>query len=70
MTIVERTCPRCTIKRTVQWGRWGAFCFNCRLHLDGTASSSTMAYRFQPAELVRLKLYRAAIAHGVYSDWP
>lgn len=83
MTIVERTCPRCAIKRTVRWGESGALCFNCRLHWDCTPSSTaainkgsggstaerTMQYPFRPAELLRLKSYRAAIHNGVYSDW-
>jgi hypothetical protein len=32
MTIQERLCPRCGIRRTVRLGRPRiAFCFNCRL---------------------------------------
>ena len=83
MTIVERRCPRCAIKRTVQLAEWGGFCFNCRLQLDvparvaevastaqREAPDQTAAYAFDAAELVRLERYRAAIQRRIYTDWP
>ena len=81
--IVEKHCPRCAIRRTVWLGQWGSFCHNCRLQWDfpapaveagvGISQASrveTAAHAFSPAELTRLGHYRAAIRHGVYTDWP
>jgi len=78
MTIVERRCPRCAIRRTLWLAEWGAFCCNCRLQwrnpaptCDGKApANATTADAFEPAELLRLELYRAAIREGIYTDWP
>ena len=81
--IVERRCPRCAICRTMRLGQWGSFCHNCRLQWDrsvtaaeAVASASQVtpvdaaAYSFRPVELMRLTHYRAAIRHGLYTDWP
>ena len=76
MTIEQRPCPRCAIRRTARLGTWGAFCFNCHLHLASgkvdvpIRPAEVPPYRFQPAELVRLERYRAAVQAGLYTDWP
>jgi len=57
-------CPRCGIRRTTTLGTWGRFCFNCRAGIGNEER-----YVFQPAELQRLRHYRAAIRQGLYSDW-
>jgi len=81
MTIVERRCPRCAIRRTAELRGWGRFCFNCRLRwgaqmqLTDNADAETRdvgvepPYMFGPAELLRLERYRGAVRNGVYSDW-
>jgi ribosomal protein L37AE/L43A len=76
MTIEQRPCPRCAIRRTVRMGTWGWFCFNCRLHLaavdvsgPGDIPTDAAGHQFTSAELLRLERYRAAIQAGVYSDW-
>jgi hypothetical protein len=33
-------------------------------------SLETTPYRFQEAELLRLQHYRAAIRHGLFTEWP
>jgi hypothetical protein len=50
-----------------------SFCFNCRLHWGsrwGKALGATLEppYTFTAAETARLKVYRAAIRAGFYSD--
>jgi len=77
MTIIERRCPRCAIRRTVSLGEWGAYCWNCRHQWDiplrpGNIDRTerTSAFPFEPAELVRLERYRVAICKGIYTDWP
>jgi hypothetical protein len=76
MMIEQRPCPRCATRRTARLGTWGAFCFNCRLRLasdDGDVPirpAEVPPYRFQPAELVRLERYQAAVQAGLYTDWP
>jgi hypothetical protein len=77
MTIDERPCARCAIRRTVRLGTWGWVCFNCGLHVpagEGGVSTDRASERaehpFTPAEIVRLERYRAAVAAGLYSDWP
>jgi hypothetical protein len=81
MIIQQARCPRCAIRRTVRFGVWGAFCFNCRLQWDaqrtahqamGVARSTLppVQHPFAPAELIRLERYRAAVRAGLYSDWP
>ena len=75
MTIEQRPCPRCTMRRTVRMGTWGWFCFNCRLHVASTDAAwpadmpaERAEYQFTPAELARLQRYRAAVLAGLYSD--
>jgi hypothetical protein len=79
MTIDHIQCPRCGIERIGNFGKWGRFCFNCRLHLAGNetgppparlAPVTDLAYQFSDAELARLVRYRAAIRAGFYTDWP
>ena len=72
MVIQERSCPRCSIHRTVQVGTSKiAFCFNCRLQWSANGSSAlrderalavtaTVPYRFGPTELARLRMYRTS----------
>ena len=72
-TIQERPCPRCAIRRTVRIAR-ASFCFNCRLHWDGQWGQRSAApveprYAFSAAEITRLKIYRAAVRAGFYTDW-
>jgi hypothetical protein len=76
MTIIQHSCPRCAIRRTVRSG-WGAFCFNCRLWFDrpagpgpAPAPGRPFAYPFSPPQLLRLERYRSAIHNGLYTDWP
>jgi hypothetical protein len=77
MTIQERRCPRCAIRRTINLAHWGTFCFNCRLQW-GTQGAAEVAaveaplarYQFTPAELARLEAYRGAVRAGLYTDWP
>ena len=76
MMIEQRSCARCAIRRAARLDTWGAFCFNCRLRLDGgevevlTGPAEVPPSRFQSAELVRLERYRAAVQVGLYTDWP
>jgi hypothetical protein len=67
--IQEKACPRCAIKRTL-WivGRDLSVCFNCRFVWDGTCSRPDLPYKFTPAELFRLRLYRLAVQAGLYTD--
>ena len=75
-TIQEYPCPRCAIRRTVSIGS-ALFCSNCRLHWCsqwGKALGATVeprpepSYPFTAAETARLRIYRAAIHAGFYSD--
>jgi hypothetical protein len=72
MTILQQTCPRCAIQRTVRLGHWGAVCFNCRLTWKGTPTEARaeIPYAFSEAELSRLEMFRVAIRVGLYSDYP
>ena len=76
-TIQEHPCPRCAIRRTVLIAR-ASFCFNCRLHWDGQWSQRSAAaveprpepfHVFTAAEVARLRIYRAAVRAGFYTDW-
>jgi hypothetical protein len=75
-TIQEHPCPRCAIRRTVRIAS-ASFCFNCRLQwgsqwakaLGATAEPHLEPpYPFTAAETTRLRIYRAAIHVGFYSD--
>jgi hypothetical protein len=69
--IQQRTCPRCAIRRTVQKGQWGLVCMNCRWRSfggDSVAEHVPSTWRFTPAELRRLEMYRAAVQAGFYTD--
>jgi hypothetical protein len=58
MTIEERwPSPHCGNRRRVRWGQNEYFCFNCNWQTP-----------FTEGELARLKVYRAAVNAGVYSD--
>jgi hypothetical protein len=79
MTIVERPCPRCGIRRSVRFGRLGSYCFNCKFRWHGSDSATPITrprhvrvaeYPFGPAELTRLEIYRAAVQAGFYNEWP
>jgi hypothetical protein len=76
MTIESVRCPRCRIARTVHFGTWGRFCFNCRTTFEdaGVKPQRTpgpeVELGFTADELERLRRYRAAIRAAVYSDWP
>jgi hypothetical protein len=78
MTIQERPWPRCATPRTFRLWRGRSVCANCKsqwtLELRGT--TRTIAYRagsptatpFTSSELARMRIYRAAVAHGFYTD--
>ena len=76
MSIVEQRCPRCSNRRTVHLGYSSAlFCFNCRLRWNPdkpytayVADTNPPAYTFTDRERARLRVYRAAVASGFYSD--
>ncbi|HYY89767.1 MAG TPA: hypothetical protein VFA49_13290 [Chloroflexota bacterium] len=69
--IQEQRCPRCAIRRTVQYGGWGSICFNCRLRWRGDRPVELVtATAFSAAEWRRLEIYRAAVQAGFYTDWP
>ena len=74
MTIEERRCPRCNIRRTVRLGTWGSVCLNCRRPFERVASAQPVALPakrlFTAAEMARLESYRDAILAGLYADWP
>ena len=81
MTVQERQCPRCSIRRTLRYGGASSFCANCRLQWDAAPASASSrvqawpaprlaAYPFTPRELDRLGIYRAAVRAGLYTDWP
>jgi hypothetical protein len=67
--IEERVCPRCQILRTVRFGRT-LFCFNCRWSSEAAtvAPAPSDSYAFSPEDLARLRVYRAAVRHGFYTD--
>jgi hypothetical protein len=67
--IEHRACPRCQIMRTVSFGRT-LFCFNCRWSSEtaAIAAASSDSYSFSPEELARLRVYRAALRDGFYTD--
>ena len=65
LTLWDRACPRCRIRRTVRVGMSDqALCFNCRHRWD-----TRLATPFSRAELARLSVYRRAVQVGFYSDW-
>ena len=79
MIIQQRHCPHCRIQRTVDMGRWGSVCMNCRLRSEpgvsagerpagAVALASQLASLFGPAALRRLQIYRAAVQAGFYTD--
>lgn len=75
MTIEDKPCPRCNIRRTARLGSWGSICLNCRRPLTVAASTAEPVAPpasdiFKLAELARLESYRAAILAGLYTDWP
>jgi hypothetical protein len=74
--IQERACPRCAHRRTVRVGNSARlFCFNCRHawaasdeHILQAPWPALDSYVFQPAELARLRMYRAAVRAGFFTD--
>ena len=65
MKIEERwPCPRCGHRRRVLWGARTYVCFNSRFQTGSPDGQPRVA----DGELARLRLYRAAVAAGVYSD--
>jgi hypothetical protein len=80
MMIEQVRCPRCGIRRVGNFGSWGRYCFNCRLHLPARNAQPPTAhareprvevnYLFEPAEVARLEHHRAAVLAGFYTDWP
>jgi hypothetical protein len=65
-------CPRCSNLRTVRFSS-NSYCFNCRLlwsgdsFIDG-ADEPAASYPFTESELVRLRVYRAAVRAGFYTE--
>lgn len=69
--IEQRVCPRCGIHRTGRQIRsTTAFCFNCHHQWDafGAEPDAEAGYPFSPEEIARLRIYRAAVRAGFYSD--
>src|SRR6266545_7867412 len=78
MTIQERPCPQCAVPRTFRLWGGRSLCANCRCQwsnreprhcLRGDETEPGAAH-FTTEELVRLRIYRAAFAHSLYTDWP
>ena len=70
--IEHERCPRCSNLRTARFGT-ASYCFNCRLQWSGdalldAADEPQASYPFTAAELVRLRMYRAAVRVGFYTD--
>ena len=60
--IEQRVCPSCGIHRTGRQVRsTTAFCFNCHHQWEA-------GYPFNAEELARLRIYRAAVRAGFYTD--
>jgi hypothetical protein len=78
MTIQERRCPHCAVPRTFRLWGGRSLCANCRCQWStGKPTYSPRhdeaeftAAGFTTEELARLRIYRAAVAHGLYTDWP
>jgi len=76
ITIVDQACPYCRHHRTVQVANsTSAHCFNChRAWVTSESAARTPAdepqseFSFTREEQERLRIYRAAIRAGLYSD--
>jgi hypothetical protein len=61
-------CPRCSNLRTARFGVV-SYCFNCRTQWnDPTDAAGETDYPFSPEELGRMRVYRAAVRAGFYTD--
>jgi hypothetical protein len=70
--IEQRVCPRCGILRTGRQVRsTTAFCFNCHHQREafGPSADAEAGYALTVEELARLRIYRAAVRVGFYTDW-
>ncbi len=78
MTIQERPCPQCAVPRTFRLWGGRSLCASCRCqwstreprHSLRSHETEPGAARFTTEELARLRIYRAAFAHGLCTDWP
>ena len=66
-------CPRCGNRPTLLLYDRSSLCMNCRLHWrPGSVGKSQakvpLGYVFSSKELSRLRVYRAAVVAGYYSD--
>lgn len=79
MTIQERPCPRCGVHRSFRLWLGRSMCANCKLQWATQISAGTarapvhfeatpVTTPFTSRELERLRVYRAAIAYGLYTD--
>ncbi len=78
MLIQERSCPVCAVPRTFRLWGGRSLCANCKHQWPARFALSDLASRpeawikrtlpFSPAELVRLRVYRAAVAHRFYNE--
>ena len=79
MTIQERKCPRCAAPLTFRLWRGRSLCANCKWQwpnaIRGEKTSATLntgavspTTLMTSAQLERLRIYRAAVAHGFYTD--
>jgi hypothetical protein len=80
MSIQERACPLCHVNRTFRLWR-GSLCANCKHQFQFDAPSANArrtpishsrvsALHLGPDAIARLNAYRAAVAHGLYTDYP
>jgi len=78
MSVQERPCPACGIRRTLRLWRHRSLCANCKhqwpaRHSLGEFTPSphppaNAIHPFTASELARLRSYRAAVASGLYTD--
>ena len=75
MQVEERwPCPRCGNRRTQLWAAGRYHCFNCKhqwqlvSRRSEPARNTELTTVFTPDELQRLRIYRAAVQAGFYTD--
>jgi hypothetical protein len=82
MMMQSRPCPSCRFPTTARMADGVAVCFNCRATWDpndpegslkapgapAAAAPEPPPYVFTPAQLERLRVYRAAVRAGFYNE--
>jgi hypothetical protein len=71
MTVQERACPACRIRRTLRLWGGRSLCANCKCQWPARqipGECASIPDPFTSGELARLRNYRAAIASGLYTD--